>query len=231
MRKIPHSTTSFGGGFKYTLGVSLAVILVLAMISLAVAGITEYTPYSLNTITWTIQKIDIGGEISEYQSMFDGRFELICPNYIRTNFIVKINTTKDLYELGKFGLDYRYRKVGYGHGEIKDDTEALYYLPENWITIGASEPTSYEKRLRNLEPIRQTVRGDPRFYRGIDYKWDIPFQEIELTVDAVYIYTDTKETGYNFVFRVIENEKDMQIKGTTIEVPSECSFVEHARIP
>lgn len=220
----------FKEGFKYYIGAGVALLLLLTVVFGANAAVVNLTPYRM-----------AGGRlyvVSDYGPIVAGsgvqesynRMMLICPNGTATTFYVDINTSRGEFQIGEFGLDYRRRTIDLGARGSHEATEALYYLPKEWITKSATEVTQYKELKRNPDK-RQIVRGDPTFYRGKDYPDSIPFDEIELTVDAVYRYTDTEETGYNFVFRVKTGEKNLFMNTTSVIVPTNCTLINDAEVP
>jgi len=55
------------------------------------------------------------------------------------------------------------------------------------------------------------------FHRGVDYPTNLPFDEVEIQVDAVNFYTDVNETEYLAWVRLLEAEPDWDIKQVIIQ--------------
>ena len=208
---------SLKNGFKFYFGALLAIIVVVGLFIGTTTAIGNYTNYRLVGLSL----VKLGGNINnEDLSESYSRIEMICPKGENAEFFAEVKTNERNYELGLFKLDYRRRTVDLGDRQF-DATEAIYYLPESWITKEEAEGTTYEEKIRNPNA-RNTIRGDPTFFRGKDYPQSIPFQEIELTVDAVYFYKDTEEVGYNFIFRIMEDQEPLNIQEVNIKHNPKC---------
>ncbi len=174
--------------------------------------------YWQNTQSYTFEGAVVSGiDDNSVKSEAQERFHLITPER-KANFYINVNTTdNESYNIGMFELDY-VTKVNPEHPQ-EFIVDVIYKVPENWkITEASDENVGFKELLRN-PPIQKEVRRDPTFYRGKDYSENIPFNEIEITTDFVYKYTDTNETEYNFIVRVREEGDEMNIANVELIVP------------
>lgn len=89
--------------------------------------------------------------------------------------------------------------------------DVILYLPDEFIP-----EYEIQKDVEVERKERVRLRADPTFKKG-DFSEDLPFSEIEITIQRVTIYTDTNETFYETYVRVEENSTEYDIKSLEIK--------------
>lgn len=100
-------------------------------------------------------------------------------------------------------------KVSYG-GDWEDAVTVNYYSPMDTIKSEGNVKLV-------VRPKRARVRGDPTFYRGIDFRNDTRLEQVHVVTDAVFFDEETNELTYNFEIEITGNGIPMNMSVSSIE--------------
>lgn len=125
-------------------------------------------------------------------------------------FYVFVNLTDGtMFNLGKFGFEFKSVVTFYGQHEENYYNLVGYILPSNWnieMITGLKQMT-----LDNQVIYYDQLQQDPIFIRGRDYPLDLPFGEIELQVNRIRHFSDNNQTDFFAFVRVRESQEEFNI--------------------
>ena len=129
---------------------------------------------------------------SGFASVPEDRYEITTTKEQFASFNVAIKWSDNITEeIGTFQLFLgRPLKIDYGNG-YENITTVLYYSPLQTIKL--------QKDVKLIvKPKKKRIRGDPVFYRGIDYTNETRLDRLKIEVDAVIYDEETDDLIYNF---------------------------------
>lgn len=174
---------------KKTIKIELAKTLIVVLF----LGIFAF--YWIKEINATTSSIRLGSSDVSWQE----RYEITVDKEDLAEFSVNIhwkNKTKEITEnYGTFAMYLgKPMKLDTGDG-WRNVTTVIYYSPLQ--TVKAQQDVKLI-----VKPKKARLRGDPEFFRGIDFRNDTIAYSLHIVIDAVIYDEESNLLTYNFVVQV-----------------------------